>query len=167
MVVNSKFVELSDLDIKILTKLDEDGRLSYRHLARDLEVGSPVTIKSHVENLEEKGVIKNYGVQINYEKLGYDIIALIELTVSKGKMLEVEKKLAKIPNVFALYDITGTYDALILARFKTRAELSEMIKEEIHTSPYVERTNTHIVLNVIKEETSFNELIEIEREKTQ
>ncbi|MFX1344839.1 MAG: Lrp/AsnC family transcriptional regulator [Promethearchaeota archaeon] len=167
MVVNSKFVELSDLDIKILTKLDEDGRLSYRHLARDLEVGSPVTIKSHVETLEEKGVIKNYGVQIDYEKLGYDIIALIELTVSKGKMLEVEKKLAKIPNVFALYDITGTYDALILARFKTRAELSEMIKEEIHSSPYVERTNTHIVLNIIKEQTSFNKLMEIEREKTQ
>ena len=167
MVINSKIVDLSDLDIKILTKLDEDGRLSYRHLARDLEVGSPVTIKNHVENLEQKGVIKNYGVQIDYEKLGYDIIALIELTVSKGKMLEVEKKLAKIPNVFALYDITGTYDALILARFKTRAELSEMIKEEIHTSPYVERTNTHIVLNIIKEETSFNKLMEIEREKTQ
>jgi DNA-binding Lrp family transcriptional regulator len=165
MVVNSKFVDLSDLDIKILTKLDEDGRLSFRQLTRDLEVGSPVTIKNHVENLEEKGVIKNYGIQIDYEKLGYDIIALIELTVSKGKMLEVEKKLAKIPNVFALYDITGTYDALILARFKTRAELSEMIKEEIHTSPYVERTNTHIVLNVIKEESSFNKLMETERAK--
>ncbi|MFX1290452.1 MAG: Lrp/AsnC family transcriptional regulator [Promethearchaeota archaeon] len=150
------------MDKKILTKLDEDGRLSFRHLAKDLEVGSPVTIKNHVENLEEKGVIKNYGVQIDYEKLGYDIIALIELTVSKGKMLEVENKLAQNPNIFAVYDITGTYDALILARFKTRAELSEMIKEEIHTSPYVERTNTHIVLNIIKEEFSFKNLIEKE-----
>ena len=61
-----------------------------------------------------------------------------------------------------MYDITGTYDALILARFKTRAELSDMIKEELHASPYIERTNTHIVLNILKEESSFNKLIEKE-----
>jgi len=66
-----------------------------------------------------------------------------------------------------VYDITGTYDALLLAKFKTRAELSNMIKEEIHDSPYVERTNTHIVLNIIKEEFSFKKLIEQERRKLQ
>ncbi|MBY9016558.1 MAG: Lrp/AsnC ligand binding domain-containing protein, partial [Candidatus Lokiarchaeota archaeon] len=54
---------------------------------------------------------------------------------------------------------TGTYDALILARFKTRAKLSEMIKDELLASPYVERTNTHLVLNVIKENSSLGELL--------
>jgi DNA-binding Lrp family transcriptional regulator len=155
-------MNLSDLDFKILTKLSEDGRISLRQLAKDLDVGSPVTIKNHVEDLEKNGIIKNYGIQIDYEKLGYDIIALIEITVSKGKMIEVEKKLAQNPNVFAVYDITGTYDALILARFKTRSELSEMIKENIHASPFVERTNTHIVLNIIKEKNTFSDLITIE-----
>ncbi|MFX1324418.1 MAG: Lrp/AsnC family transcriptional regulator [Promethearchaeota archaeon] len=155
-------MEFSDLDFSILSKLSKDGRLSLRQLAKDLEVGSPVTIKNHVERLEQEGIIKDYGAQINYEKLGYDIIALIEITVSKGKMLDVERTIAQNPNVFAVYDITGTYDALILARFKNRAELSEMIKEEIHSSPFVERTNTHIVLNIIKEESSFAELIKKE-----
>ena len=74
-------------------------------------------------------------------------------------MLDVEHEIAKIPNIFSVYDITGEYDALILARFKNRGDLSKMIKE-IHTSPYIERTNTHLVLNVIKEDNSFNELIE-------
>jgi len=37
-----------------------------------------------------------------------------------------------------------------------------MIKEELHASPYIERTNTHIVLNILKEESSFNKLIEKE-----
>lgn len=163
--MNSK-MNFSDLDIKILTNLSKDGRISLRQLAKDLDVGSPVTIKNHVENLEKNGIIKNYGAQIDYEKLGYDIIALIEITVSKGKMLEVEKKIAQIPNVFAVYDITGTYDALILARFKTRSELSEMIKENIHASPFVERTNTHIVLNIIKENSSLAELITEEQMKS-
>ncbi len=76
----------------------------------------------------------------------------------------IAKKIAQIPNVFGVYDITGTFDALVLARFKTRDDLGRMIKE-IHISPYVERTNTHIVLNVLKEGSSFTGLIEKEIQK--
>ncbi|MFX1428357.1 MAG: Lrp/AsnC family transcriptional regulator [Promethearchaeota archaeon] len=165
MAENNSTVNKFDLDTEILKKLSTDGRVSFRQLAKELGNKSPVTIKKHIEDLEQKDIIKSYGVQIDYEKLGYDIIALIEITVSKGKMLEVERKIAQNPNVFAVYDITGTYDALILARFKTRAELSEMIKDEINTSPYVERTNTHIVLNIIKDESSFTKLIKKEESK--
>ena len=152
-----------NLDIEILKKLSTDGRISLRQLAKDLGNRSPVTIKKHVEDLEQKEIIKNYGIQIDFEKLGYEIIAIIELIISKGKMLEVENQIAKNPHVFAVYDITGEYDALVLARFKNRADLSTMIKE-IHTSPFVERTNTHLVLNTIKEASSFIELMEKEKQ---
>ena len=154
---NMKPYEIDELDLEILSILSIDGRKNKSTIADDLN-RSPNTIIKHISNLEENGVIKNYGVQIDYEKLGYNIIALIELTISKGKMLEVEQDIAKIPNVFAVYDITGEYDALILARFKNRGDLSKMIKK-IHTSQFVERTNTHMVLNVIKENSSFTELL--------
>ena len=149
---------MDELNLQILRILSEDGRKSYRSISEQLKK-SPITIKNHIEEMEEAGIIKNYGVQIDYEEIGYDIIALIELTISKGKMLEIEQDLAKNPNVFAVYDITGEFDALILARFRNKGELSKMIKE-IHTSPYVERTNTHFVLNVIKEHSSLSELLE-------
>lgn len=155
-----------NVDKEILGLLSEDSRLSNRELGRKLE-RSPLTIKNHIDELLENKIIKGYSLDIDYEKLGYDIIAIIELTISKGKMIEVEKRIAQNPNVFAVYDITGTYDALILARFKTRAELSDMIKKELHASPYVERTNTHIVLNILKEESSFNKLMETEKKKPQ
>ena len=151
-----------DVDLEILKILSEDGRESYRKIAQELSK-SPVTIKSHVEELEREGKIKSYGAQLDYEKLGYDIIAIIEVTVSKGKMLEVEGMIAENPNVFGVYDITGTYDALIFVRFKTRKELSEMIKK-IHRSEYVESTNTHLVLNVIKEGSSLVKILEKEEE---
>ncbi len=149
--------EIDELDLEILSILSIDGRKNKSTIADDLN-RSPNTIIKRISNLEENGVIKNYGVQIDYEKLGYNIIALIELTISKGKMLEVEQDISKIPDVFAVYDITGEYDALILARFKNRGDLSKMIKK-IHTSQFVERTNTHMVLNVIKENSSFTELL--------
>ncbi len=154
---NMKPYEIDELDLEILSILSIDGRKNKSTIADDLN-RSPNTIIKRISNLEENGVIKNYGVQIDYEKLGYNIIALIELTISKGKMLEVEQDISKIPNVFAVYDITGEYDALILARFKNRGDLSKMIKK-IHTSQFVERTNTHMVLNVIKENSSFTELL--------
>ena len=156
-MVKMKTYEIDEIDLEILKILSIDGRKNKNTIATKLK-RSPNTIIKHISNLEENGVIKNYGVQIDYEKLGYKIIALIEITVSKGKMLEVEQDIAKIPNVFAVYDITGEYDALILARFKNRGDLSKMIKK-IHTSQFVERTNTHMVLNVIKENSLFTELL--------
>ena len=155
-----KTFNIDDLDLEILKILSIDSRKNKSAIAEELN-RSPNTIIKHISNLEKNGVIKNYGAQLDYEEIGYDIIALIELTISKGKMLEIEQDLAKNPNIFAVYDITGEYDALILARFKNREDLSKMIKE-IHISPYVERTNTHFVLNVIKEHSSLSELLKRE-----
>ncbi len=161
--MNDEEILSKDVDLEILKILSEDGRESYRKIAQELSK-SPVTIKSHVEELEREGKIKSYGAQLDYEKLGYDIIAIIEITVSKGKMLEVEGMIAENPNVFGVYDITGTYDALIFVRFKTRKELSVMIKK-IHTSEYVESTNTHLVLNVIKEGSSLVKILKKEEKE--
>ena len=157
---SSKTFTIDDLDLEILKILSIDSRKNKSAIAEELN-RSPNTIIKHISNLEKNGVIKNYGAQIDYEKLGYNIIALIELTISKGKMLEIEQDLGKNPDIFAVYDITGEYDALILARFKNRGDLSKMIKK-IHISPYVERTNTHFVLNVIKEHSSLSELLKEE-----
>lgn len=161
--MDNKKPSVEEVDLNILGVLSENSKENYNQIAKILEK-SPVTIKKHIEELEKEGVIKGYGIDIDYEKLGYDIIATIEITVSKGKMIEVETEIAENPNVFGVYDITGDYDALIFARFKTRTELSTMIKE-LHASSYVEGTNTHLILNVIKEGSSLVKLLEKEQKK--
>ena len=148
---------IDELDLEILKILSEDGRRSHRSIAKDLDK-SHLTIKKHVDELEGEDIIKGYSVNIDYEKLGYDFIALIELTISKGEMIKVEEQIGNEPNVFAVYDITGTYDAIILARFKTRQELNELVKK-INSYEYIVRTNTHLVLNIVKEGTNFTDLI--------
>jgi DNA-binding Lrp family transcriptional regulator len=158
-----KQYEIEEVDIEILKELSQDGRLSFRSLGEKLNK-SPVTIKRHVEILEKKGIIKGYGIQIDYEKLGFDIIALIEITISQGKMIEVENLIAQNPHIFGVYDVTGNYDAVIFTRFTSRKDLSKMIKK-IHASPFVKRTNTHIILNVIKEGSSFLDLVKSENQE--
>ena len=150
--------DLDEIDAKILKVLDSDGRKPYNKIAKELGKHH-LTIKNHMEELDETGIIKKYTIDIDYEKLGYAIIALIEVTIDQGKMLEVESEIAKNPYIFAVYDITGEYDAVILARFKTRQELSGLVKE-VNSKPYVIRTNTHLILNVIKEGSNFSDLFQ-------
>ena len=150
--------EVDELDIEILSILSQDSTKKLRPIAEALNK-SPTTINKHKEELEQEGIIKGYTINIDYEKLGFDIIALIELTISKGKMIEVQKEIAQHPNIFGVYDITGEYDAVILARFKTRKGLNAFVKN-LNRYEYVVRTNTHLVLNVIKERTDFKRLID-------
>jgi len=88
---------------------------------------------------------------LNHEKLGYELTVITEITVSKGKLVEVEKEVASIPNVCCVYDITGLTDAIVIAKFKGRRELSNFTKKLLRL-PYIERTNTHVVLTTIKED---------------
>jgi len=63
----------------------------------------------------------------------------------------VEKHIAKFPNVCAVYDIGGLTDMIVVTKFKNRSQLSNFVKKDL-TLPYVERTNTHVVLLTVKED---------------
>ena len=142
--------EMDEIDKKILGELLKNSRKSFREIARKLKLATG-TVLSRVKNMEKDGVIKGYTVLVDHEKLGYELTAITEITVSKGKLLEVDREIAKMRNVCAVYDTTGLTDAIIIAKFKTREELSKFTKSLL-ANPYIERTNTHLVLTTIKED---------------
>jgi Lrp/AsnC family transcriptional regulator for asnA, asnC and gidA len=142
-------MDLSPLDIKILNILLENSRLSYRQIAKMLKV-STATVMTHVKELESKKIIKRYTTELSFFNLGYEFKAIIQMRISKGKLFEVEKKIAQNPNVYAVYDLTGDYDAILLVRFKTRDSLDKFLKK-IQGYDFVERTHTSLILNVLKE----------------
>ena len=131
--------------------LVENARLSLRQIAKKVNL-SVATVMNHIKKLEKEGVIKGYTAKLDYEKSGYDIEVMIEIRISKGRLFDVEKKIAASPNVFAIYDITGSYDAVILARFPTRRQMDNFLKK-LQTYEFVERTETKLILNTIKEES--------------
>jgi DNA-binding Lrp family transcriptional regulator len=146
-------MDMDETNVKILRKLLSDARLSYRKIAEEIGV-SPPTVLSRVEKLERDNIIKFYSAVLDHEKLGYDLTAIIELTAIKGKITEVEKHIARLSNVCAVYDITGLTDMVIIAKFKNRKDLSNFVKRDL-SMPYVERTNTHVVLLTVKEDFRF------------
>ncbi|MCJ7718521.1 Lrp/AsnC family transcriptional regulator [Candidatus Bathyarchaeota archaeon] len=143
-------MQLDETDVKILKALTEDARLSSRQIAKQCDV-SVGTALSRIRKMEEEGIIKGYTALLDQEKLGYELTVMTEMTVSKGRLLEVENEIARMPNVCCVYDLTGLADAAIIAKFKNREELSRFTKRLL-SLPYVERTNTHVVLTAIKED---------------
>jgi len=141
---------LDDIDRKLLGELLKDSKRSYRELAKAIGV-SAATVINHVQRLESAGVITDYAVRLDHERLGYELTVITEITVSKGKLLETEEEIAKIPNACAVYDVTGLTDAMVVAKFKSRSDLSEFTKKLL-AMPYIERTNTHVVLTTMKED---------------
>ena len=144
---------MDETDIKILKKLLLDARMSYRKVAEEIGV-SPPTVLARVEKLESEGIVRSYSVLLDHEKLGYDLTAIIEITATKGKVLDLQKQIARFPNVCAVYDITGLTDVIVVAKFKNRKELSNFVKKDL-LLPSVERTNTHLVLITVKEDFRF------------
>jgi DNA-binding Lrp family transcriptional regulator len=143
-------MQLDETDVKILKTLAVDSRLSSRQIARHCGI-SIGTALSRMKKMENEGVIKGYSALLDHEKLGYELTVVSEITVSKGRLLEMENEIARLPNVCCVYDLTGMIDAIIIAKFKNREELSKFTKRLL-ALPYVERTNTHVVLTTIKED---------------
>jgi DNA-binding Lrp family transcriptional regulator len=141
---------IDDLDRKIIRVLNTNARKSFRDIAK--EVGTSVTaVINRVKKLEESKFILGYIPWVDPEYFGLKLIAIIALRISKGKLLETQEQIAKNTRAVAVYDITGEWDSLIIGYFKDRQDLNDFIKDLLSLEN-VDRTVTHIVLNVVKEE---------------
>jgi DNA-binding Lrp family transcriptional regulator len=141
---------IDKLDLQIINLLQEDCRLSFNKIANKLKI-SVGTAYNRIKNLEKLGVIKGYSAIIDSTKIGYSLTAIILIQAEGKYLLEVEDKIAKINNVVLVYDITGDFDIAVIARFKDRFELNNFIKNVL-AIPYVKKTVTNVVLNIIKED---------------
>ena len=141
---------MDETDKKIIAEYLKDARVSYREVAKRLQLAVG-TVLTRTKKLENDGIIESYSAVLNHDKLGYDIIAISEITVSKGKLTEVENAIAKLSPTCAVYDVTGENDVIIISKFKSREQMSDFTKKLLSMSN-VERTNSRIVLNTIKED---------------
>jgi len=143
-------IRMDKLDYNIIKSLNENGRKSLRTISKELKV-SLSTISNRLKKMEEIGIIDRYIPVINQEKAGFDLTAVINLKITHGKLIETQKKISKDNHISAIYDITGDWDSLIIAHFKDRKDLNRFIKK-ILSMENVERTNTQVALNIVKDE---------------
>jgi len=141
---------LDETDLEIISQLQKDARKSCRELAKQVGI-SASTLIGRMNRLEKEKVIRGYEPRLDLSRMGYDFFALVEVTFTRGASLELQQKIAQMQGISAVYDITGASDCMALAKCKNRQEFSRLVKK-IGAIAGVERTNTHVILNVVKEE---------------
>jgi len=143
-----------DTDAKIVGLLQEDSRLSYNKIAGKLGI-SVGTAYNRIKNLEDKGVLKGYTVLVDPFKLGFTITAIVLIQAEGTHLVDVEKEIAKSVNALCVYDVTGDYDIAVVVRFKDRVDMNGFVKNLL-AMPFIKRTVTNVVLNVVKEDFRTN-----------
>lgn len=143
-------MNIDDLDKKILNFLQNDARLSFVKIAKQLGV-SEGTIHLRVRKLIEEGVIKGFYTIVDPDKIGLPIRAFIGLQADPSLYESILKKISEINGVYGIYDVTGEFSALIDVKVGSKKELTELI-DQVGAIPGVKSTVTMLVLRVLKEE---------------
>ncbi|MCC6033420.1 MAG: Lrp/AsnC family transcriptional regulator [Desulfurococcaceae archaeon] len=142
--------EISELDKKLLNILQENADLTYSEIGKILGV-SPSTVYMRLRKLKERGLIKRIVAEVAPELVGLNLRALVFLSIDVRKYSDIASKLANIPNVKAIYDVTGEWTLVAEVYVKDHKELSDLL-DVIGTLEGVQRTSTAVVLRVIKED---------------
>lgn len=137
---------LNELDRRLLTLLCENARMSTSELARKLGLARS-TIQGRIQKLEQEGVIKGYTVEYDDEYKKRLLSAQVLIKVTPKHSVKTNLDLKNIPQITALYAISGDYDMIAMVNTHSTEELSRTL-DQIGHLPGVERTNSSLILEV-------------------
>lgn len=143
---------LDEVDRRILKILQEEGRISNAELARRVELSPPATY-ARVKGLEEQGYIRSYVALLDAEKLGFDLLCFVRVTLQLHSLEQVHafrQAIQEMPEVLECHHVTGDYDYLLKVALRGRKDLERFLVERLTPTPGVARIHTNLVLNEIK-----------------
>lgn len=146
MKYNDQHVDLDQLDVQILSILMEEASVPYTEIAKKLEV-SGGTIHVRMKKMEEMGVIRGTNLQVNPQKVGFDITAFLGIYLEKGSQYKhAVEQLKAIKEVVELHYCTGTYSMFAKIICRDTDHLRRVLNEGIQSVEGIQRTETIISL---------------------
>ena len=142
-----------NLDTELVNALLGDGRASLRSLADDLDV-SVTTVSNHLADLEDEGVIRGYSPTVDYNALGYDVTAVIQLKVEGSALPDITDWLREHDQMISVYEVTGDHDVVAVGKFRDTDDMNEEIKTLLADAD-IRESNTNVVLNTVSEHEQF------------
>ena len=142
---------LNAIDRAILERLQQNGRVSYADIARQLDM-APSAILDRIRKLEQRGVIAGYSVRIDPTQVGLGLTAFILIrTEEPAGSGAIGQALARIPEVLEVHHIAGEDCYLAKVRVADTNGLSRLLRERFGRLKGVRNTRTTIVLSTVKE----------------
>ncbi|MFW5965630.1 MAG: HTH-type transcriptional regulator Lrp [Halodesulfurarchaeum sp.] len=134
-----------NLDAELINELLEDGRASLRSVGESLGV-SVTTVSNHLRDLETAGTIKGFVPVIDYDTLGYDVTAILQLKVEGEALPEITKRMQSMDRMITVYEVTGEFDIIAVGKFEDTDAMDDAIKQLL-VEPAIKESNTSVVLS--------------------
>ena len=150
---NNHLMTYKNLDGQLINALLNNGRESYRSLAEELNV-SVTTVSNHLTDLEAAGVVEGFTPTVDYDKLGYDVTAILQLKVRGEALPTVTESLRGEKQMMSVYEVTGDYDVIAVGKFNDTDDMNDQIKAVLSNAD-INESNTSVVLNIVAENRSF------------
>ncbi len=144
---------MQDKSEQILEFLKKNSRLSLREISK--KTGLPLTTAhNRIKKMQKEGIIKNYSVEVDYSKLGFNLCAYIMASVDynikhRVSQQEIAKKILHLGFVESVDIVTGETDIIIKVRTKNVQQLNKFITKELRNIEGIDKTVSMIVLEEV------------------
>jgi Lrp/AsnC family transcriptional regulator, regulator for asnA, asnC and gidA len=144
----ARAVTIDELDERIIAALREDGRVSNRDLARNLNVNE-ATIRSRIRRLEESKTMRLVAM-VDLGVAGYDFISAVGVQVRGRAAADVARDIAQIPDVLTVIVAIGTQDIEIQVAARDLASLSDTLTNVVANIRGVARLTPGLAMRILK-----------------
>ena len=97
---------IDEIDRRIIGELVAEGRVSLAELGRRVNL-SPPAVAERVKRLEQNGIVTGYRAEVDLQKLGYQLTAIVRIKPSPGHLPRIPELAAQIPQIGECQRITG------------------------------------------------------------
>ena len=140
------------LDHKILKALQENARISFKEISKNVGLSSP-SVAERIRKMEDDEIITGYSVDISHQKLNRQLHEIIHLRAFNGNLKAFLIRVNKIEEVQNCYRVTGNENIIMEVILRDQHHLEELIDTLIEYG----ETRTHIVLSqLVKNNLSLN-----------
>ncbi len=143
-------IKLDEIDLKILSTLQNSGRTKRNKLAEEVKLSIP-SVSERLRKLEESGVILGYHSVLDARSVGLEVTAFIFLTTESSKFYaKIIERATEHDEILECHAITGDGSHILKIRTESTETLENLLSK-IQAWPGVVNTRTDVVLSSPKE----------------
>lgn len=143
------------IDLKILTFLGEDGRLSNREIASRIGI-SEGTVRQRLRRLTEKGNLR-ITAQVDVESMPGLFLAFVGVKLDGRQLTECAAQIDKLPSVLTTMIVTGRYDLMAVVLADSHRTLVDFVTNSLSHVDGIKDTETFVVLR------NYNQWIQVDK----
>jgi len=141
--------------MKILAELVKDASISVPRMSRKINVNSSV-VYSRIKRLAKRGLIKKFTIVVNDEALGFNVKAIIGVSMDSKLRDNVLAELFKIAEVREIAEVTGRFDVLVTIAARALDEMHQLISDKIGRIEGVQKTETFVEMKKTVKEPQYS-----------